>query len=186
VTANPRFAVGGKVVIVAIALLAVGASGVSWMYYARLQRRPIELWGSHAAELILRAPTVRAYGLVPMADDAREQNSEVQRQFVIAGERYEAADERDISQARGLSHIRQGLIHDRSFAWDEPSGEQRSHWQFAVEFADGQDTAAVAFDFEAKRAALAEADRTVSIRPVAGAIEGFFRDQFPPEAERAK
>ena len=37
--------VQGKWVILAVLGLAVGASVVSWIYYARLQRRPIELWG---------------------------------------------------------------------------------------------------------------------------------------------
>jgi len=175
--------VAGKVVILAIVFFAVGASIVSWIYYARLQARPLALWGSRAAELMLRAPMARAYRLVPAADGLDQEGTGAGRQLAIAGERFVATDEHDISHAPGFSHIRQCLIHDRSFAWDEPQSERPSRWEFAIEFDDRGETTTVAFAFDTGRAALAGADRTVSVRPVAGAIEGFLREQFPAEAQ---
>ena len=133
--------VAGKVVILGLLLFAVAASVVSWVYYARLQARPIALWGSRAAELMLRAPTVRCFRLRPAAENSDQSAGGAAREITIAGERYSCTDERDISQARGVSHIRQGLIHDRSFAWDEPASSGEKHWAFAIEFDAGGDRA---------------------------------------------
>ncbi|HEY1599766.1 MAG TPA: hypothetical protein VGG64_09200 [Pirellulales bacterium] len=191
--------VSGKVVILGVFCFSVAAAFVSWIYYARLQERPLALWGSPAAELILRAPAARAYLLAVAPDAAEPKTAEpesAQRQFVIDGLRYVATAERDVSQARGFSHIRQGLIHDRSFAWDEPPGDRPPLWKYAVEFDEGGKTAVVAFADHAVRVALVDGSqsapnsaspartgfmRTVSTRPVAGAIDAFLAEQFPSE-----
>ena len=188
--------VSGKVVILGVFGFSVAAALVSWVYYARLQERPLALWGSQAAALLLRAPKARAYRLAPAADVGEESTNDSQsarRQFVINGERYVATRERDISQARGFSHIRQGLVHDRSFAWDEPPGDQPLAWEYAIEFEDAGQTAVVAFANHAVRAALvdsktgdrehADATRTVSTRPVSVAIDTFLAEQFPSEPQ---
>jgi hypothetical protein len=191
--------VSGKVVILGVFGFSVAAAFVSWIYYARLQERPLALWGSPAAELILRAPTARAYRLAVAPDAVEPKTTEpttigpdgAHRQFVIDGQRYMATAERDVSQARGFSHIRQGLVHDRSFAWDEPPGDQPPDWEYAIEFDEAGRTAVVAFADHAVRAALVDGDqagsnstspaRTVSTRPVAGAIDAFLAEQFPSE-----
>jgi len=168
--------VQGKWVILVVVGLAVMASVVSWIYYARLQRRPLELWGPRAAELMLRAPVARAYRLVPAK---AEPSGEVGRRFEFGGVPYTAIAERSVSQAPGFSHIRQGLVHDRSFAWDDVPCDEPAHWEYAVEFEDRGATAVVAFDFHCGRAMLAGSERSESIRPVAAAVEGFLREQFP-------
>jgi len=185
--------VPGYVVIIAIVVLAVGASSFSWFYYRRLQERPLALWGSRAAELMLRAPVARLYRLSPVENeeatgeiappDAAKgraaNNATVTRVFTIGGERYAALDERDISRAPGFSHIRQGLIHDRSFAWDELADAAPRQWEYAIEFEGPGSAAVVAFDFRAARATLVGGERSVSIRPVGAAIQVFLREQFP-------
>jgi hypothetical protein len=177
--------VAGKVVIVAIVIFAVGASIVSWIYYARLQQRPLALWGSRPAELMLRAPTARAYRLVPATDAPGQDNASGAQEFAVAGERFIAADEHDVSHAPGFSHIRQSLIHDRSFVWDEAVSERQSRWEYAIAFSGASDTATVAFAFDSGRASLVGTDRIASIRPVAAAIENFLREQFPAEEAAA-
>ena len=177
--------VQGKFVILAIVGLAVAASALSWFYYARLQERPLALWGSRAAELMLLRPMARAYRLAPAPGElpagATHDGGGAHRPLAIAGERFTMTDDRDISRAPGFSHIRQSLIHDRSFAWDDGPCESSPRWEYAIAFAEGNESAIVAFAFNCQRAALADTNRTASIRPVAAAIEEFLREQFPGE-----
>lgn len=190
--------VQGKYVILGVLFLAVAAAVVSWIYYARLQRRPIELWGSRAAELMLRAPLARAYRLAPDRSSAGTSAAEAgsaDRQgadadiaqpghvVTIGGETLLASDERDVSHAPGFSHIRQSLIHDRSFAWDAEPVKGSPRWEYAIEFDDQGDTAMVVFAPRSDCAALVGSDRTVSIRPVSAAIRDFLVEQYPAKSE---
>ena len=62
---------------------------------------------------------------------------------------------------------------------------RRLHWTHVIQFVDGEERVAVVLAFDGPRAALAETDRTVSIRPVAAEIEDFLNEQFPAENRNA-
>ncbi len=179
--------VQGKWVILGVVGLSLAASMASWVYYARLQERPLALWGVRPAEMMLRAPMARAFRLVG-ADTAREPPAidGRGREFTIAGQRYLAVAERDISQAKGFSHIRNSLIHDRSFVWDEEPCEISPQWAYVIQFVEGNEQAAVALAFNCPRTALTNNDRMVSIRPVAAEIEDFLHEQFPADGGAAQ
>ncbi|MBI2824577.1 MAG: hypothetical protein HYX69_07825 [Planctomycetia bacterium] len=174
--------VRGKWVILAIVALAVAAGAFSWFYFAWLQRRPLALWGSHAAALMMRAPTARAYRLEPMADAAAGDAAPGQPVFAVDGEPFRGTAARDVSRAKGFLHIRQSLVHNASFAWDEPAGDCQPKWEYAIEFEDRGERAVVAFAFNCGRIALVESDRTASIRPAAAEIKSFLVEQFPEAA----
>ena len=131
--------------------------------------------------MILRAPAARACRLAPAADES--DGGPARRRFAIGGATYEVIADRVISQAPGFSHIRQGLVHDRSFGWDDAPCDDPAQWEYAIEFEDRGATAAVVFDFHCARAMLAGSEHSESIRPVAAAIEGFLREQFPAEGQ---
>lgn len=179
VGSNNSRMVPGYVVILTVLGLSVAASLFSWFYYRRLQERPIALWGSQAAALMLRAPVAHAYRLAPAGEDASVSG----QRLTICGEEYVVREESDISAARGFSHVRHGLIHDRSFAWDEPPANATPHWDYAIAFADGDSQAAVAFDSGSGEAVLIGGTRRVSMRPVAAEIADFLREQFPATVE---
>lgn len=174
--------VQGKWVILSVLGFSIVAAMASWFYYARLQERPLALWGVRPAEMMLRAPAARAFRIVPAVDAVPIEGAESPAlEFSVAGQRYRAVAERDISQANGFSHIRNSLIHDRSFVWDEAPCEAPPQWTHVVQFVDGEDQVAILLAFNCPRAALAGTDRTVSIRPVAAEIEDFLHEQFPTE-----
>jgi len=177
----------GKWVILAIVALALGGAGVSWVYYARLQERPLALWGSEAGTLILRATQARAYRIAPATSrEGHEPDDSPGRiRFTIGGQLFTATAEHDVSHAPGFSHIRQSLIHDRSFAWDEGPCDEAPQWKYALEFSESGHIVWLAFAFNCPRAALADSDHTASIRPVGQAIEAFMREQFPTDAPTA-
>ncbi len=162
---------------------SVAAAAISWVYYARLQERPLAFWGSRHAELILRAPTARAFRLAPatVADQAAV-NAGADRTITLGGRLFALSDERDVSHANGFSHIRNGLIHDRSFAWDEEACAAPPRW--TMRSSSWKETSASSWRWRstARARALVDADRTASIRPMAVVLEDFLREQFPPAA----
>ncbi len=184
---NEESLIQGKWVILAIVALALGSAAVSWVYYARLQERPLALWGSEAGTLILRATEGRAYRIAPAAsrEGTEPDDSPARIRFTIGGQLFTAIDERDVSRAPGFSHIRQSLIHDRSFAWEDGACDEAPQWNYALEFSEAGHTVWLAFAFNCPRAALANSDHTASIRPVAAAIEAFLREQFPADSTTA-
>lgn len=83
--------------------VALAAFAVLWQWGQT--RRCLSFYGSEAAHRIQSAPRVELWRLDPAAripppDDART----------------------DISQARGLVHLRHGLVEDANFAWDVQPG----------------------------------------------------------------
>lgn len=90
--ASGRWIVGGMVgLAVALALFAVG--------YQRAQtRRCLAFYGSDVARRIQEAPRVELWSL--------------------GADGLQPAGRTDISAARGLVHLRRGLVEDANFAWD--------------------------------------------------------------------
>ncbi len=116
------------------------------------------------------------------AADQESGTAASQRTITVGGESFVLTDKRDVSHANGFSHIRNGLIHDRSFAWDEEACDESPRWDYALEFLEGEERVVVALAFNCPRTALVDTDRTASIRPVAAVLADFLREQFPPAA----
>lgn len=81
--------------------VALAAFAIAWQWGQT--RRCLSFYGSEAAHRIQSAPRVELWRLAPGAhlpppEDART----------------------DISQARGVVHLRRGLVEDANFAWDQP------------------------------------------------------------------
>ncbi len=176
--------VQGKVAILAIVFLGVAASIGSCVYYARLQQRPLALWGSEPARLMLRAPQALAYKLEPAEGEAAAGAGMI---VDVAGERLRLVGKRDVTQAPGFSHIRQSFVHNASFDWEAAPGDCQPRWTHALRFVDGEQSATMLFAFNCGRAALVSGEpavadlarRSASIRPVSAAIEKFLVELDP-------
>ncbi|MEX0713348.1 MAG: hypothetical protein WD278_13415 [Pirellulales bacterium] len=178
----PRIhSVEGRHAIIAVLLLGVAGAIGSWFYYARLQRPALELWGSHNAELMLRAPLAEALLLAPRNGKAPAGSSD---QVIIAGQTYRVAQRVSVGDAPGFSHIRNSLLHEASFGWTDVPGDCRPRWRHALRFTRANKTATLAFAPNCSRARLIETGAEISIQPIAEALRQFFDEQFaqPPAA----
>jgi hypothetical protein len=103
-------------VLVAAGLLLVGAAaaGVAWWNNLAQTRQALDFWGPEAAVLIRDAPQVTALEI-----DFRRSADAGSGGLVhpATGTPAEIHQERDISRARGLVHLRHALLDDRSFDW---------------------------------------------------------------------
>jgi hypothetical protein len=171
----------GKLVIVVIFAVAIGAALVSLWHHRASGRRALEFWGTETAVLIARAPRIEAIWLAP-ADSDRE-SSEDQgrpiRRLGIGGRFYIVKDTRDASQARGVSNIRRALVLDVSFQWDAPERRGPPDWQYAFEFRDGERAATVFFDFDSRQVGANTSTKTALLDPAAADDwHKFFLEQF--------
>ena len=126
----------GSRVVVGLLLLAVALAAFAVWFQWRQTRRCLRFYGPVAARSIQAAPRVELWRLAVDPASGR----------LIAAER------RDISKARGLVHLRRGLVEDANFAWGS-TGTGRlpvASWDAALAFFD--DTAGrpivLAFDLD--------------------------------------
>lgn len=114
---------GGRSLVVGLVLLGLAAA-VTGILYQRMQtRRCLAFYGAEVARLVASAPRVQLLGLAAGG---------------TAG-RLVAESERDISAARGLVHLRRGLVEDANFDWGRPAGAERlpaEAWDVALVFSD--------------------------------------------------
>ena len=113
----------GRSLVVGLVLLGLlgAAAGIS---YQRLQtRRCLGFFGPEAARLVTAAPRVELLRLAPGSGPGRLVAREV----------------RDVTLAKGLVHLRRGLVEDANFDWEPPAGGGRlpdDAWDLAFVFFD--------------------------------------------------
>jgi hypothetical protein len=131
----------GKLLILAMFLVAFVAAGASWWFRYSATHRAAQFWGPEAARLIRDAPQVelltlraanrqvlRVDGQPPIA--AAEPTDKVRLGSVA----WPVDTRRDISAAPGLTHLRSALLEDRSFTWGPFLSDHDEQWTTAILF----------------------------------------------------
>ncbi|HEX3654795.1 MAG TPA: hypothetical protein VHV55_03265 [Pirellulales bacterium] len=166
----------GKYAILTMLVLGVAAAAYTQFYYARLQRRPIELWGGYNAQLMMNAPLVNAMLLAPTDNKAGAEHLE---RLMVGGEHLSVLAEKDVTNQPGFSHVRQSLVNDTSFDWSGPDKDCKPEWKYGLEFSNGEHTALLLIAPNCGLARLTDTGATGAMRPVMPGIERFLREQFP-------
>lgn len=158
-------------VLAAVLLLAIGvaAAGIAWWNTRSHTRRTLDFWGSEAALLIRDAPRVTA-GRVEVKQHAKD----------IA-----VLQQRDISRAKGLVHLRHALLDDRSFAWAANPNKDESIG-YSLKFAGETSELTVYFsgDFSRLEVLLGKDDArsldrdrvSLSTEPISQGLRHYFSD----------
>jgi hypothetical protein len=136
--------VSGKWVILAVVALALFGAGFSWWHRYTSTRMAARFWGPQHSSLIRNPANVQLITVRPMSD-TESHNHEPTSQFpdhyhTLAGV-VRVTERRDITQAHGLSHLRNELLMDRSFQPDELGAATADVWRSGLEFRDGADGA---------------------------------------------
>jgi hypothetical protein len=129
--------VSGKLIIITIAALALVGGGFSWWYRYTSTHRAAEFWGGDAVKLIRDAPDVYWLTLGPMndgKDHVHVVGSPFADHYHTVGGTWRVVERRDISQARGLVHLRNELLLDRSFQEETGMLNPVDFWRSALEF----------------------------------------------------
>ena len=136
-------ATGGRLVF-GLVILGIALASFAIWFQRHQTRRCLELYGSSVARRIQTAPRVELWEPLPGSDPGNTGG------IGEPAPRFGAARRFDVSRARGLVHLRRGLVEDANFDWNNsgPSGP----WDAALAFYDGPDdaepAAVLAFDFD--------------------------------------
>lgn len=127
---------GSTLVVGLVGLAAALAVFAVWFQWNQT-RRCLEFYGPAVARSVQAAPRVELWTL----------------QVDAAGRQLVARDRIDVSAARGLVHLRRGLVEDANFDWQSPSADRRSpaDWDAALAFfaaGPAEPPAVLAFDLD--------------------------------------
>ncbi len=185
----------GKLVIVFILAVALGAAGFSLWHHYRGQHRVLDFWGASTAVLIAEAPQVDVLRLgAARSIDAQEESDPPsgaaddekppEAAVEFGGSAWSVESSHEALAARGVGNLRRALVLDTTFDWHGPPAAQAPRWQYALEINDGRRWATVLFDFESRSVALTGGKKTALLDPAANEdFRAFFAEQFPPEPE---
>jgi hypothetical protein len=127
----------GRTVVVGLLGVAVALAVFAVWFQWRQTRRCLAFYGAEAARLIQGAPRTELWKLAVDPATGR----------IVATER------RDISSARGLVHVRRGLVEDANFAWGTVTAARPAptDWDEALAFfpaAGTEPPTVLAFDLD--------------------------------------
>lgn len=101
--------VEGKWLVLATFAIGLAMAGGAWWYQYNQARRSAEYWGHSAASLLVGNSTVKLVELGDPSDDGVAGR-------VVAGRA--VVREVDLTQAKGLVHLRHSLTYDDNFDWE--------------------------------------------------------------------
>ncbi|MEX2307619.1 MAG: hypothetical protein WD738_08510 [Pirellulales bacterium] len=163
----------GRLVIIGIVSIALAAAAASWWFRYAATHRALEFWGPETARLIRDAPTVELnQSIPPVASPASG-----------TGGFLDSADGSDISHAPGLTHLRNALLEDRSFAWPPRPTTPRDTWHWLLLFRDARSNEAVFlwFSRDWKYVSSPVHRQTLSCEPISAGLAKMLGELVPAE-----
>jgi hypothetical protein len=158
----------GKVLILGVIAVAMVAAMASWSFRYEATHRVLEFWGPQAATLIRDAAHITLRSDAPSADGAGTEAADVPR---------------DISRAKGITHLRNALLEDHSYDWTAKAPADIA-WGNSLVFnmaENAEPRAVVLFspDFQWAASGTSEdaGKKAVSTAPIAKGLQKFFADQ---------
>jgi len=135
-TAEARRGRPGTLLVLGILALAVGLAAFAVWFQWSQTRRCLAFFGPQVAAAIQTAPRVEAWRLAPGGTPAAVRGSAPA----------------DVSQSRGLVHLRHGLVEDSNYDWSAAvAGRPIAAWDVALAFFDSgaaRPRAVLAFDLD--------------------------------------
>lgn len=157
----------GKLLIAVMLLAAVAAAAASWWFRYSATHKTVEFWGPQAAVLLRDAPHVvlRSYDQGTNTDVTSAKSAS-----------------HDISDARGLVHLRTALLEDGSYDWTAKTGVD-SNWTSSLVFetAAGAEPRLVIlfspdFNWAANGSSDANPRPVVCCKPISDGLKTFFNE----------
>lgn len=160
----------GHVVVVLMFTIAGVLGLVAVWWHDQQGDRAQEFWGTRIANLIRHAPRVEALRL---EEGGSAPVSERELHFSSRAE---------ISGRPGLVHARHALIDDGSFLWPATAGKS-GDWDYALRFADGEQTVTVLLDSVQGRVRALPADRHAQLAgEIRQALVNYLAGLFEPRS----
>lgn len=142
--------VSGKLVIITVVLLAVFAAGFSWWFRYSSTRRTTRFWGGQNARLIRDAKRIHLVTLGPMGPDhVHDANAAFADHYHVLDGLVGVVERREVTESRGLVHLRTELLMDRSYESFSGVLGSASDWKYGLEFRDAETSPPLVIFFSA-------------------------------------
>lgn len=162
----------GKYLVLGLVVLAVIAGVASWWYHYAGLHQANRFWGSPAAGLIAQPSQVTAYDVVKQTES---QNASARSLDLRSP--WTAVNPRDVTEARGMVHLRHALMNNRSYEWDEQPAADPD-WRWCLEFFNDDAQTLVLFNEEftviGNSSPTDDSLRMLSCRPMTAALREYF------------
>jgi hypothetical protein len=172
--------VSGKLLIIGIVIVAVASAAISWWFRYNATHRAADFWGPETARLIRDAPVVQVFNsstpvALPSNDTAGVSG------FI------NSADTRDVSNARGLVHLRTALLEDHNFDWPPSPMSPDIEWKQGLIFRNegGGNVAILLFSPDLKWVSVVGTKEMLSCAPMANGLREMFAE-FSSDSASAK
>jgi hypothetical protein len=176
----------GKLVILAIVAVALAAAGTSWWFRYRATSQAAQFWGTHRVRLIRDASIVELCAVSELPD--KEEWVRLKRT-----DQLKQIDRRakDITGARGLTHLRNALLEDRSFDWEGPESRVPERWGYILIFREQRTARASTYVMFSEDATMVTGShpptwRVLSCKPIAAGLREMFAELFREDAETSR
>ncbi len=162
----------GTKLVLGIFGLALAAGIFSWWYRFEVAHRSTTFWGPQFADLIVRPSDVTAFGLKPTTVESGEDTLQ------ILSQNFERIDSKDLTSAPGMVHLRNSILTDGNYRWDEPVSNE--DWRWCLQFSGEGMTATILFseNFAVLGRMNQRGDnvRTVDCQPMAETLREYFAE----------
>jgi hypothetical protein len=121
----------GKFLVLSTFAIGLTMAGGAWLYHYQQSRRAAEFWGVANARLLVNSEKVV---LVKLAVQSSADDRTPTR-LVAPGLR--VGNEIDLTNKKGLVHLRHALTNDSNFNWDEQRAElieTGPDWEYVLQF----------------------------------------------------
>lgn len=184
----------GKLLVIGFFLVGLILAGGAIWYHFNKTRWAMGFWGTENARLIVRAPEVELFR-VSADTDATSTISNPEFSLPLAswdldGQILEVIEDRVITDAPGLIHMRMALVEDANFDIIAQPPAART-WDYVFRFKDAENSLLIAVDSNQGLVrklipGSSEATPIASISPIADGMKNFLEVQFEnEEAEKS-
>jgi len=160
----------GKLVIVLMLGVGLTAAGFTLWYHIRSGAQAMRYWGPDQALLIAQASRVEVRRLEPASD----RTSQSEPTLSYFGRPLRVVEVAEATRARGLTNIRQTLLLDESFEWDQPLVANDLAWHCCLRFSDGTERLDILISEDGRAVVGAGLPRALAVEPeVASTLRSF-------------
>ena len=160
----------GTKLVLGVASLAIALGCVAWWYRFDSAHRATEFWGPKAAQLIVESEQIEMLTLGDrLESEAEPSQNSLAGQSIVSRE--------DVSQVRGMVHLRHALTSDSNYVWNSAAAES-INWAWALRYAEADRETYILLDRDFETAGSYAGPgspvKPISCQPMAETLEAYF------------
>ncbi|MGY8768323.1 MAG: hypothetical protein ACKVH8_07840 [Pirellulales bacterium] len=174
----------GSLLVYGILALATSAGIVTLIFTWSRGNQALEYWGTESAYEIRHAQTIELWTIEPIKEPALA-NDPAAWDIASGSKKWKTTQRIDITEARGLVHMRQALIEDASYQWGETDTSCTPEWKHALVFTSKSQPVTLLIDLNCGQVMQQNKQKTLITSPILkSGLQTVFDEQLNPGADQ--